>query len=59
MRTNAIQDRKVNLAQIKAFALEELPPGPLRDDIMSLPDEIPASEYLASCRVWLRLLRRG
>jgi len=38
MRTSAIQERKVNLAQIKAFALEELPPGPLRDDIMSLPD---------------------
>jgi hypothetical protein len=54
-------DRKVKLAGLKRFALENLPEGTLRDDILSQPDEATPEEYLANCRVWLRLmiLRRG
>jgi len=47
------------LSSIKRFALEGLPRGPLRDDILSQPDEVSAEEFLASARVWLRLARAG
>jgi hypothetical protein len=50
-------EHKVNLSGMKKFALEKLPEGALRDDILSQPDELPSSEYLANCRVWLRLAR--
>jgi hypothetical protein len=52
-------NRKVNLTGLKRFALENLPTGPLRDDILSQPDEITPAEYLANCRVWQRLARVG
>ena len=51
--------RRVSLENIKKFALEGLPRGPLRDDILSQPDDIGAEEFLASARVWLRLARAG
>jgi len=44
---------------MKKFALRGLPGGPLRDDILSQPDDIGAEEFLASARVWLRLARAG
>jgi hypothetical protein len=44
---------------LKRFALEKLPEGSLRDDILSQPDEITPEEYLANCRMWLRLVRLG
>jgi len=47
------------LSNIKRFALEGLPRGPLRDDILSQPDDVSAEEFLASARVWLRLSRAG
>ena len=37
--------------------LQKLPDGPLRDDILAQPDEITAEDYVANCRVWLRMLR--
>ena len=49
--------RRVMLSSIKVFAVEGLPRGPLRDDILSQPDEVSAEEFLASARVWLRLAR--
>lgn len=50
-------DRTVRLTELKRFALEKLPVGPLRDDILSEPDEVSPEEYLANCRVWQRLAR--
>jgi hypothetical protein len=47
----------VRLSGLKRLALEELPMGPLRDDILSQPDNLPAEEFLACARVWLRLAR--
>jgi hypothetical protein len=47
----------INLAEFKRFALLKLPDGPLRDDILSQPDEVTPEEYLADCRVWMRLAR--
>jgi hypothetical protein len=49
-------DPKVNLTGLKRFALESLPHGPLRDDILAQPDEISVEDYVANCRVWLRML---
>lgn len=49
--------KRVNIRPLKDFALQKLPDGPLRDDTLSQPDEVPPSEYLANCGVWLRLLR--
>jgi hypothetical protein len=49
--------QSINLAEFKRFALQKLPDGPLRDDILSQPDEVSAEEYLADCRVWMRLAR--
>jgi hypothetical protein len=51
--------RHVVLKGLKRFALETLPGGPLRDDILSQPDELSTEEFLASARVWLRLARAG
>lgn len=47
----------VNIAGLKRFALEDLPRGSLRDDILSQPDELEAEQFLASARMWLRLAR--
>jgi hypothetical protein len=49
----------VDVTGLKRFALQALPRGPLRDDILSQPDGIGAEEFLASARVWLRLARAG
>jgi len=49
----------VSLEKMKKFAREGLRRGPLRDDILSQPDEVSAEEFLASARVWLRLARAG
>ena len=59
MQAVPTNERKVNLTGLKRFALEKLPEGSLRDDILSQPDELPPEEYLANCRVWLRLVRLG
>ena len=47
----------VSMAGLKRFALEDLPTGPLRDDVLSQPDELSTEEFLASARIWLRLAR--
>jgi len=47
----------VRISSLKRLALEELPTGPLRDDILSQPDELSPEEFLASARMWLRLTR--
>jgi hypothetical protein len=49
--------RKIRLTELKKFALEKIPAGALREDILSQPDEIPPEEFLANCRVWQRLAR--
>jgi hypothetical protein len=59
VQAGSIDHQKVNLTGLKRFALEKLPEGSLRDDILSQPDELPPEEYLANCRVWLRLVRLG
>jgi hypothetical protein len=57
MQPEAVAKDKIRLTDLKQFALELLPEGPLRDDILSQPEDVSADEYLANCRVWLRLLR--
>jgi hypothetical protein len=57
MQSNALAGGKVRLSALKRLALEELPMGPLRDDILSQPDELEAELFLASARMWLRLAR--
>jgi hypothetical protein len=47
----------VKLPGLKQFALDKLPEGALRDDILSQPDELPPDDFLASARVWLRMAR--
>jgi hypothetical protein len=59
MQTGSVVRNSVGLTGLKRFALESLPSGPLRDDILSQPDEITPAEYLANCRVWQRLARVG
>jgi hypothetical protein len=49
---------KVSLTALKRFSVENLPEGSLRDDVLCQPDEVSPEEYLANCRVWLRLLTR-
>jgi hypothetical protein len=57
MQASSAIRQGVNLTSLKKFALQKLPEGPLRDDILAQPDEITAEEYVANCRVWLRMLR--
>ncbi len=57
MQSKTAVEGKVRLSDLKRFALEKLPEGPLRDDILSQPDEVSSGEYLTNCRVWLRLAR--
>ena len=59
MQAGTVSRQNVNLLGLKQFALQKLPDGPLRDDILAQPDEITPEEYLANCRVWLRMLRLG
>lgn len=57
MQSATAADSRVRLTDLKRFALEKLPEGPLRDDILSQPEEVAPDDYLADCRVWLRLAR--
>lgn len=57
MQAGAVARHKVDLSDLKQFALQKLPDGPLRDDILAQPDEITPEDYVANCRVWLRMLR--
>ena len=59
MEADSVVRKNVNLSELKRFALRKLPDGPLRDDILAQPDEIAPEEYVANCRVWLRMLRLG
>ncbi len=59
MQSGTVEESRVKLSNMKRFALEKLPEGPLRDDILSQPDEVSSREYLTDCRVWLRLARAG
>jgi len=59
MQASDRPQRRVSLEKMKKFAREGLRRGPLRDDILSQPDEVSAEEFLASARVWLRLARAG
>ena len=59
MQTGSVIRHNVNLSNLKRFALQKLSDGPLRDDILAQPDEITPEEYVANCRVWLRMLRVG
>ncbi len=57
MQSATAAENRVRLTALKRFALEKLPEGPLRDDILSQPEEVAPDVYLANCRVWLRLAR--
>jgi hypothetical protein len=57
MQERSAPKQGINLTDFKKFALQKLPDCPLRDDILSQPDEISPEEYLADCRVWMRLAR--
>jgi len=57
MQAGTVARQNVKLSGLKQFALQKLPDGPLRDDILAQPDEITAEDYVANCRVWLRMLR--
>ena len=59
MQETSALDHQVELTGLKRFALEKLPESALRDDILSQPDKISPEEYVANCRVWLRMLRLG
>lgn len=57
MQSNRGLEASVKLSGLKRFALEKLPEGPLRDDILSQSDAIYPEDFVASARVWLRLAR--
>ena len=59
MQSDTIDHGRIRLSGLKKVALEEFPRGPLRDDILSQPDEMTPEEYLANARVWLRMARAG
>ena len=59
MQAGTVSRQNVNLLGLKQFTLQKLPDGPLLDDILAQPNEITPEEYLANCRVWLRMLRLG
>ncbi len=59
MQTSENAQKRIALSNMKKFALQGLQRGPLRDDILSQPDEVTAEEFLASARVWLRLANAG
>ena len=51
-------DRKISLTALKRLVLHDLPPdSPVRDDILSQPDDVSPDEFLSDCAVWLRLLK--
>lgn len=58
MPIEAISQRVVNIRRLKDFALEKLKSNsPLRDVILSEPDQLTASDFLAKLHIWLRLLK--
>ena len=57
VQPGAVTLQDVSLSDLKRFALQSIPSGPLRDDILSQPDKLAAEEFLASARVWLRMAR--
>ena len=57
MESDAVITRRVRISDLKKVAQNEIPRGPLRDDILSQPDELAPEEFLASARMWLRLAR--
>ena len=53
-------DRRVRITSLKEFALDRLSQGlPLRDLLLSEPDELSPNEFLVKCEVWLKLLKRS
>jgi len=52
------RERTVLFGKFKTFAHDRLPAGPLRDLILSEPDELPASELAVKMSMYLKLLRR-
>jgi len=49
---------RVDLRKLKVFAHNRLPiESPLRNLILTEPDQLPSSEFLVKASVWLRLLR--
>ena len=57
MEADTVVGKTVYPVGSKRFALERLPNGSLRDDILSQSDEVDTVDFLASLRVWLRLAR--
>ncbi len=57
MESNISAEGAISLSTLKRLAFEDLPRGPLRDDILLQPDEVSPEDFLASARVWLRLAR--
>jgi hypothetical protein len=57
MESDVVVTRMVRISDLKKIAQDEIPRGPLRDDILSQPDEVSPEDFLASARVWLRLAR--
>ena len=52
-------ERKVRITPLKEFVLNRLSQGlPLRDLLLSEPDELSPNEFLVKCEVWLKLLKR-
>jgi hypothetical protein len=57
MESDVVVTRRVRISDLKKIAQDEIPRGPLRDDILSQPDEVLPEDFLASARMWLRLAR--
>jgi hypothetical protein len=57
MGSEIVVTRRVRISDLKKIAQDEIPRGPLRDDILSQPEELAPEEFLASARMWLRLAR--
>ena len=57
MDTSEIKrERTLPTEKLKTFAYDRLPAGPLRDLILSEPNELPASELAIKISVYLKLL---
>ena len=52
------RERTLPTEKLKTFAYDRLPAGPLRDLILTEPDELPLSEFLVKSSVYLKLLGR-
>jgi hypothetical protein len=57
--TTQDEDNRVRITSLKEFALSRLSQAqPLRDLLLSEPDELSTNEFLIKCEVWLKLLRQ-